>query len=309
MQMRSVFVVVLVCGALAVPAMAVDIVNDTWIDGERHFPASPVYSEFGVDGDGDGDIESAWFAGGSGVFDPVGAGGPLRIDQTTSSASLTTYFTAEGSELTLSNPGDSIRVTMQFQVSGQVLANTSHGIRFALADSPAASRVDGESTPGSAAYTGYSLFANMNPNTFNRSDPIELYERADPVGGGNFLSSSSAWSAIADAGGRDNPAYQPGVDYTLIMQVTRDGSGDLDILASMSGAGLDGTGSMVINETLFPNGGSYSFDTFAFRPDGYDKAWQIIDTSSFQVEFIPEPGSIMLMLAGLGLLVATRRKR
>src|SRR5690554_4420244 len=47
---------------LAGTASADYIVNDTWADGSRTDPAGPVYSEFGVDADVDGDLESAWFA-------------------------------------------------------------------------------------------------------------------------------------------------------------------------------------------------------------------------------------------------------
>ena len=54
------------------------IVNDTWKDGTDSDPASPVYSEYGVDSDADGDLESAWYQGGAGTLDPVGAGGPQR---------------------------------------------------------------------------------------------------------------------------------------------------------------------------------------------------------------------------------------
>ena len=36
------------------PASAVEIVNDTWIDGNRNQPASPTYSENGTDADADG---------------------------------------------------------------------------------------------------------------------------------------------------------------------------------------------------------------------------------------------------------------
>lgn len=286
---------------------AATIVNDTWLDGTRSDPAAPTYSEMGVDSDVDGDIESAWFIGGTGTLDPIGAGGPLRLDQTsTSSASVTTYFTPEGSELTLNNAGDSIRLTWEFKVSGQILANTSQGFRIAVVDSPAASRVSGESSPGDATYTGYGLFMNMNENTFSHSRPFELMERATPGTAAALLSSSGAWAGLGSDGTNGNPSYTPGVDYTFIMELTRLASGDLDIMTSMAGTGLDGTGLMQNNYTGAPNGGSYSFDTFQIRPDGYDRAWEIVDTSLFKVEFVPEPATITLL--GLGLL-ALRRSR
>lgn len=302
--------IVAAAGAMMVSqSMAGIIVNDTWLDGTRSDPydGPGPYSEFGVDGDLDGDIESAWFAGGSGTFDPVGPGGPLRLDQTTSSASLTTYFTEEGAELTLANPGDWLKVTWQFMVSGQVLPNTSQGLRVALVDSPASSRVVSETSPGDAAYTGYGAFINMDTN-LTHSRPLDLMERN--VASGALLSSSGAWVSLASDGTNGADGYHPDEAYTFTMQLTRTGAGELDILMSMAGGTVDNDGLMSISFTdTTPNSGSFSFDTFEFRPDGYDRAWEIIDTTSFKVEYVPEPGSVGLMLAGMGLLAATRRSR
>src|SRR5215207_2117284 len=87
------------------------VVNDTWLDGTDSDPATG-HSENGVDADGDGNIESAWFQGGTGTLDPVGPGGPLRGNMiasgsTTSSASWTTHFTPEASPVTLAQ-GDTV---------------------------------------------------------------------------------------------------------------------------------------------------------------------------------------------------------
>src|SRR5215212_373550 len=86
---------------------AATIVNDTWLDGTDTDPASPVYSEYSVDADSDGNLESAWFRGGDGTLDPTGAGGPERgkfsAPTSTSSASWTSYFTHEGTPVTLVN--------------------------------------------------------------------------------------------------------------------------------------------------------------------------------------------------------------
>ena len=40
------------------PVNAAIIVNDTWLDGTDDDPASPVYSEYGVDSDSDGNLET-----------------------------------------------------------------------------------------------------------------------------------------------------------------------------------------------------------------------------------------------------------
>ena len=83
--MKSLNILLLTLTVAFAPALVVHgaypyLVNDTWLDGTRTDPASPTYAEnngiFGGDADLDGNLESAWFRGGAGTFDPVGAGGP-----------------------------------------------------------------------------------------------------------------------------------------------------------------------------------------------------------------------------------------
>src|SRR5688500_12015596 len=96
-------------------ARAAVLVNDTCQDGTDSDPAAPTDTERGVDGDGDLDQASVWFQGGVSSREPVAAGGPLRGNMTaggTSSATWTTYFTPEGTPVTL-NQGDKLTVTWQ----------------------------------------------------------------------------------------------------------------------------------------------------------------------------------------------------
>src|SRR5829696_6074189 len=97
---------------------AATLVNDTWLDGNDSEPAAPTYSDNGVDADGDGNLETAWYQGGTGsVLDPVAAGGPLRGTVGATSASWTTYFTPEAAPVTL-QPGDRLTVKWAFSVAG-----------------------------------------------------------------------------------------------------------------------------------------------------------------------------------------------
>ena len=137
--MALALVAMLFCHA---PARAALLVNDTWQDGTDSDPASPTYSENGtnLDPGTDSDLESAWFQGGVGSLDPVAAGGPLRGNMTaggTSSASWSTYFTPEGSEVNLGSAGESIKVTWVFTPTTVNTSNTSQNLRIALVDSPA----------------------------------------------------------------------------------------------------------------------------------------------------------------------------
>src|SRR4051812_38137556 len=98
---------------LAATCRGTVLVNDTWRDGTRVDPASPAYSENGVDTDGDGDLESAWFSS-SGSALTVVSTNDLRAVQPSTSLSSTTYFTPEGSEVTLGNAGDELKITWVF---------------------------------------------------------------------------------------------------------------------------------------------------------------------------------------------------
>ena len=208
---------------LAAAASAGLLVHDTWQDGERYepagaafVPAPPPYAEnngvTGTDADSDGDLESAWFRGGSGTWDPVTTGGPLRgTTSGTSSASWTTYFTDdEGDEVNLANVGDKLCITWDFTLDGVNTSNTSQAFRLAVVDSPS-NRLTANGSPGSADYTGYGLFGNIG-QTFGHSRPWDLMTRN--AGSSALLSSSSSWaSAGVQDGTNGNAGYANGVDY------------------------------------------------------------------------------------------------
>ena len=82
-------------------------VTGTLKDGSDTDPACPVYSEYGVDSDADGDLESVWYKGGAGTLNPVGAGGPERGDLTGTGGFRPLpgrrIFTPAGTPVTLAN--------------------------------------------------------------------------------------------------------------------------------------------------------------------------------------------------------------
>src|SRR5262249_52763829 len=101
------------------------IVNDTWQDSSRADPASPTYSEKGVDSDSDTDLESAWFSS-PGAALPQPTPGHLIMTQQTGSSVYTTYFTPEASELDLTPLGSKLTLTWKFTPKVAVAqANTS----------------------------------------------------------------------------------------------------------------------------------------------------------------------------------------
>jgi hypothetical protein len=302
---------------------AATIVNDTWQDGTDSDPASPVYSETGIDVDSDGDMESAWFQGGVGTLDPVLAGGPLRGDLTalgTSSATWTTYFTPEGSEINLANNGDKIRVTWVFTprninitaAGGNPGSNTSQNFRFALVDTvvgTGSARATANGSLPAAAYTGYAVLANMG-TTLGNTNPFQLRERTLTTPGNLLNTSGDFGNVLGNGATTGNHGYDGGAQYTMIWEATRNGAG-LDLDVRLTGGTLDGDGEarVTLNDPS-ANGGSFLFDTFGIRPSGATTTAEFFDTSLFRVEFIPvpEPAAVALMALGaLALSIITRR--
>jgi len=294
---------------------AATIVNDTWQDGTDSDPASPIYSEYGVDSDSDTDLESAWFQGGVGTLNPVGLGGPERADITgtgSSSASWTSYFTPEGTPVTLANAGDFLKVTWVFKPSGVNASNTSQNLRFAIVDSPSATRITATNgTPGSGAFSGYAMFTNMG-QTLGNSSPFRLMKR-NTSSSSDVLSTSGNWAAVGTTGATSgNHGYDNNTAYTLEWTVTRNALAGLDHDVKMTGGTLDGDGTaeVIFTDTAPGSLGGFTFDTFAIRPSGELSTASIFDTSLFRVETntVPEPAAIALLGLG-GVVIAMLRRR
>jgi hypothetical protein len=292
------------------------LVNDTWQDNDRSDPASPVYSEAGVDLDVDGELESAWFNGGASTMSTTV--GHLTKDLTGSSANWTTYFTAEGSEVNLANHGDKLRVTWVFTLDGVAAANTSQNFRVGIVDSIPANRISADGVPpsGGAAnpYTGYAIFANMGVSPLGNSNPFQVRERVAQTGTNSILGTTGDWSPSALTGTTNgattgNDGFQAGVPYTLVWELTRNGAG-IDLDATLSGQGYNTSGVATIDAND-ADGNGFIFDTFNVRPSSAAGTAELFDTTLFKVEFIPipEPASLMLLgLSGAALAMVRRRR-
>lgn len=268
-----------VCGMLARGYSAI-LVNDTWQDGTRTDPAAPTYSENGTDSDADGDLESAWFNTGATM---TASTGHLVTTVGTGSASWTTYFTPEGSEISLSGPGDAMKLTWVFTPTGVATSGTSQNFRLAIVNAPSGSRLTADGSPASAAYTGYAMFMNM-ATTLGNSRPFNLMGRN--VASSDLLSTSGNWAPLTNGATSGNHGYDSGTPYTFAITMTRNAAGGLEIAATMSGGTLNGSGTASLTYTdAAPS--SFSFDTFAVRPSGSASTASQFDTALFKAEFIP----------------------
>jgi hypothetical protein len=303
---------VIICSQLT---NAATLVDDRWSDADRTFPAAPTYSENGIDGDADGDLESAWYNAGASVM--TATSGNLSKDLNGTSANWTTYFTPEGSEVNLANNGDKLRVTWVFTPSGLGAANTSQNFRFGLVDSIPGNRISTDAAPPSGTavnpYTGYAVFANMSAGTLANSNPLQIRQRVGNAGSNSILGTTGDWDVAGLTGTTNgattgNTGFVNGVPYTMVWELTRNGAG-IDINLTMSGGAYNGsgTGTIAANDA---NGNGFIFDTFNVRPSSEAGTASVIDTSLFRVEFfaVPEPGTLSLGLIGLALAVVRRRR-
>ena len=274
--------------------------------GSGTYPASPIYSEGSFDADSDGNLESAWYQGGGGTMSVVNATpnvtpGLLRKDMAASgSSSWTTYFTSDANPITLVNAGDKMTITWTFSLTGvSTSSSTTGGWRLAVVDSPNASRLTSDASPGSSTYSGYALWMNM-ATSLGSADPFQLRERAAPATSSAMLSAAASWTSIIDQEAAST-GYADGVTYTFTFTAERTAAAALQINASMTGGSVGGDGSLNVSFLdTSPNGGSFSFDTFTLRPGQASDAATRFDTSLFRVDLlhsapIPEGSAFALM--------------
>lgn len=310
------------------------LVNDTWKDTSRNDTGATLIENngfAGTDADADGDIESSWYLGtGMGppqvstlsiVGTPGGATPPAAVNGSpnlmqlkffdgtqTSSASMTSYFTPESTPVNLAATGDSIKVTWNFSLTNVNSSNGSQNLRIGLIDSPSASRVSTNQSPGAGDYTGYAMFLNMG-QTLGHGNSFRLQRRTGTAGSpnGNFLGTTSAWTPIGTTGAvNGSEGYDAATPYTFTWQITRNESAGLDHVVRMQGGTLGNTATDTDNmaEVIFTDAtpldattnlfGGFTFDTFGVRPSGATTTAEIFDTSLFKVEYTTSSGPPVL---------------
>lgn len=276
------------------------IVNDTWADGNR--------TSSGPDGGG---IDTPWFSSVATNL-TVPAAGTMRAAVPVGSLSETTYFASQ----TLANTGDQLMFTWTFTPT-TITQNSSLGFNLAVVNGATHLSADGAS-PASQVYAGYSMYMNMAP-TYASSSAFALREWNLGATAGNLLSTAANWGAngtasanLANGAINGNTGFASGISYTLVMTLTRNASSGLDIVSTMTGGTINGTGTVTSSVTdSTPN--TFTYDTFALRQSGTASGAAQVDTSLFKVDFIttsvPEPTTFALVGLGMLGLAGYRRMR
>ena len=276
------------------------IVNDTWADGNR--------TSSGPDGGG---IDTPWFSSVATNL-TVPAAGTMRAAVPVGSLSETTYFASQ----TLANTGDQLMFTWTFTPT-TITQNSSLGFNLAVVNG--ATHLSADGSPANQVYAGYSMYMNMSSPNLGNGNPFALREWAVAGGANNLLSTSAAWGAngvasatLANGGTSGNAGFTSGISYTLVMTLTRNASSGLDIVSTMTGGTINGTGTVTSSVTdSTPN--TFTYDTFALRQSGTASGAAQVDTSLFKVDFIttsvPEPTTFALVGLGMLGLAGYRRMR
>jgi len=288
----------IVLGAHLAPAQT--YVNDSWLDGTRNDPASPTYSEYGIDGDLDLNLESVWYGNSSSLSSSVG-----HLIGTTAATSRQwlTHFTPS-SPLSLANIGDSIKITLNFTPT-TILANANRNMRFGLFNYSAGTRLTTDATPGGANVTGYSAFINFAP-TFGTSNPLQVSERTNPSST-DLQGTTGDFTLLGSGGANGGTGFTSGAAYRLEFIVTRLGA----TTVSNSVTFFDSLNAVLVTASGVDATGVLGFDTFAMRPANTTSTAATFDFTQFKVEYfgaVPEPTTLSLTGIALAIWACRRRK-
>jgi MYXO-CTERM domain-containing protein len=311
------------CAAPVWAVVTVNLLNDTWADGDRTNTALPSDSADYV-GISNG-------SGGSLTASP----GKLAMVQGTSSQKLWTYFTGDNSapdgnvthnSVTNMGVGDTLTTSIKFKMPspGPTAANTSKNFRFGLFFDPTDARVQtdvnsdggGGTNPWQDA-TGYAIQMPINSSS-SGTNPFILGKRT--ISGqtsllganGAYTNANSGGTAFALAADTEYTAQlvlseitasQMDVTFnilqgaTLLSTVTRSDTGSMFGTTAVSGSTLPGATSIYTK-----------FDHLFFRVSDATQAGEY-DFTNFNIDWaqVPEPTAATALL-GLAALALKRRR-
>lgn len=280
--------------ALSVVSSAQILLYDTFADGSRVETNLP--------------DESAVWAGTPGSV-TMGTGS-LAYAQSTGSQKMWTYFTSNGSPVSLS-VGQQLIATIEFTPRQTLYDVTSKNFRFGLFNDPTNDQLFSDTNSDSGGTgdpwgdsTGYAVhFALSSGSTANASVGKRIPDLTT-----SLLGSGSAYPGIASGG--DKFAVTLNTLYTVTLALDYQAANQMQVTFTISdGAGVLSTTSITDDGTFggYDKGVYMEFDQLFFRFSKAEGTADIIDFHSIKVEYIPEPATLALL--GVGALISLRKRR
>src|ERR1035438_6469567 len=183
-------------------------------------------------------------------------------------------------------PSNTIRVTVDFNVTSSGAQNANRHLRFGLLYSGTNAPVTAQNAPNNYL-TGYGQ--NMNFGTTFGVAPLQTFANTNSGSTGVAVLSKTAaldTGLGSNSGGTTNdPAFVDGINYTLVFSVTENNPTNVSITTTFWGSTfLNGSN---ITQTVTDTNYCYTnFDTFVMRPNDGETTALGFTLTSFKVETI-----------------------
>lgn len=291
-----------VLALILVPAMAFGavIVNDSFADGDRT---------------NTGPLQADWWSSSSASGNSIEIyTGELGMVSGSSGRGVHGTFAPQ-----VLNVGDSLTATITFTTPATVGDNKSSSFKLALADfndSGLAADIFADSSNPSPLYTSlpaYYVDFDINEDPPEDAD-LAFREHNTPNATGRFLGTSGEWTSIGSSGPDQGYLFTAHTEYVISLSLTRTGIDAMDLFGSIStGGGIVGTHSESDASGIANNFGvvglwanSNVFGSTTTHGQAEDNG---ITITNARIEYIPEPGTAVLLLGGALLGTMLRRRK
>lgn len=284
---------------LAAPLQAqltTTIVDDSFADGDRA---------------NTGPQQAAFFSSSSGSSSIQASVGSLDL----ASGSAGRQFHALFDTQTLGLAGDSLTASVTFTTPATI-STGGDDLRFAVLDNlgrtaPSQLAQDLSYSTGSPEPLFSGLFGYYSELDVESADPatdLDIRE-SDPSNTGRLLATTTGFTAVGSSGPDIGYTFAANTSYTLSLKVTRTLADELDITTEFLGESITRTDTTPQSFDFGMLGFGISSSAFGTSSTAGD-ADNGIDLTNVTVTFttVPEPGSMVLGLMGVGLLAARRRR-